>query len=383
MFGLMRRAPRLPYCGTCKTLGSLYGQRSRLLLNHDTVFLAELLMEQSGQPEWDRAYRSFNCLTLPKSKEAMPLALQYAATAAVTIAHFHIADHQVDSGRLRWRLAARYFSPTYRRAAARFRQWNFPLDEMTGILGTQVSREVHSESLAGVAEPTAIATAMIFSHGARVMGRDDLAERMYRIGRSFGYLVYVLDAFEDRECDRKSGNFNPFLTLPPSSALNQVLAATGEVERELSTEFAARLRSNVEQRVGLRPRILQHRRCRKPLKDRWRDAVAFGRRLRDREHAGVIKGAAILASVTLLAFFFPHPVRGAESWRHCLGLGMNLMAFGAIFATTPSGPTLPPVQPFTPDGPKVKKSSSCCDGFCCCDGCDSCDCCDCCSGCDC
>ena len=97
MFGLMRRAQRLPYCGTCKTLGSLYGQRSRLLLNHDTVFLAELLMEQSGQPEWSHAYRSFNCLTLPKPEDAMPLALQFAATAAVTIAHFHIADHQVDS----------------------------------------------------------------------------------------------------------------------------------------------------------------------------------------------------------------------------------------------------------------------------------------------
>jgi hypothetical protein len=313
----------------------------------------------------------------------MPLALQYAATAAVTIAHFHIADHQVDSGHLRWRVAARYFSPTYRRAAARLRQWNFPLEEMTGILGTQVAREAHSESLAQVAEPTAIATAMIFSHGARVVGRDDLSDRMYRIGQSFGYLVYVLDAFEDRERDRKSGNFNPFLALSASVARDNVMAATEEVERELSTGFAARLRSNVEQRVGLRPRILQHHRCRKPLKDRWSEAVAFARTLRDREHAGAIKGGAILASVSLLAFFFPHPVRGAESWRHCLGLGMNLMAMGAIFATTPSGPPLPPVQPFTPDAPTGKKSSSCCSGFCCCDGCDSCDCCDCCGACDC
>src|SRR5260370_42678979 len=159
MFGLMRRAQRLPYCGTCKTLGSLYGQRSRLLLNHDTVVLAELLMEQSGQPEWNRAYRSFNCLTLPKSEDAMPLALQFAATAAVAIAHFHIADHQVDSGLLRWRLAARYFSPTYRRAAARLRSWNFPLDDMTRMLATQAHREARVESVAHAAEPAAIAPA--------------------------------------------------------------------------------------------------------------------------------------------------------------------------------------------------------------------------------
>src|SRR5438552_10107791 len=106
------------------------------------------------------------------------------------------------------------------------------------------------------------------------------------------------------------------------------MAATQEVEGDLSTEFARRLRSNIEQRVGLRPRILQHHRCRKPLQDRWRDAVVFARTLRNREHAGVMKGAAIVASVSLLAFLFPHPVRGAESWRHCLGLGMNLMALG-------------------------------------------------------
>src|SRR5258708_39370570 len=121
MFGLMRRAKRRPSCGSCKTLGSLYGQRSRLLLNHDTVFLAELLMELSGQPEWSRAYRSFNCLTLPKSEDEMPLELQFAATAAVAIAHFHIADHQADSGLLRWRAAWRYFSATYRRSASRHR----------------------------------------------------------------------------------------------------------------------------------------------------------------------------------------------------------------------------------------------------------------------
>ena len=44
MFGIMKRAERLPYCGSCKTIGAMYGQRARLLLNHDMVFLAELLI---------------------------------------------------------------------------------------------------------------------------------------------------------------------------------------------------------------------------------------------------------------------------------------------------------------------------------------------------
>ncbi|MCU0238408.1 MAG: DUF5685 family protein, partial [Pyrinomonadaceae bacterium] len=79
MFGLMRAKTcgmsadekhfrRLNYCGTCKTIGSLYGQKSRLLLNNDTVFLAEILTSLSDEnvESWQKSYQSYNCLNLPK-----------------------------------------------------------------------------------------------------------------------------------------------------------------------------------------------------------------------------------------------------------------------------------------------------------------------------
>jgi hypothetical protein len=116
MFGLMKRAERLAYCGSCKTIGAMYGQRARLLLNHDMVFLAELLMEKSGHPEWTAAHRSFNCMAMPKEH---PAALEYAATAAVVLAHFQIEDQLLDSGGLRWRAIRRLFSVAYRKAARR------------------------------------------------------------------------------------------------------------------------------------------------------------------------------------------------------------------------------------------------------------------------
>src|SRR5690349_11355933 len=112
MFGLMKartcslspelkRQRRLHYCGTCKTIGSLYGQRSRALLNHDTVFLAELLSALSGTDrqldEWNQSYQSYNCLALPRSAAAMPLVLQYAAAATLTLTEFKLADHIKDS----------------------------------------------------------------------------------------------------------------------------------------------------------------------------------------------------------------------------------------------------------------------------------------------
>src|SRR5690349_9279583 len=101
MFGLMRAKKcgmsdeekhfrRLNYCGTCKTIGSLYGQKSRLLLNHDTVFLAEILSALSGDDarDWQQSYQSFNCLNMPKDE--MPRSLQFAATANVILTEFKL-----------------------------------------------------------------------------------------------------------------------------------------------------------------------------------------------------------------------------------------------------------------------------------------------------
>src|SRR5260370_41810099 len=102
MLGLMRGARRLPYCGTCKTLGAVYGHRTRLLLNHDTVFLAELLLAQTPEPEWTGAYKSFNCLALPHRGEKFPVALGFAPAGTVGPAHFTVADHAAAADLGRW-----------------------------------------------------------------------------------------------------------------------------------------------------------------------------------------------------------------------------------------------------------------------------------------
>jgi hypothetical protein len=359
MFGLMKRAERLAYCGSCKTIGAMYGQRARLLLNHDMVFLAELLM---GEPEWGPAHRSFNCMAMPKEH---PRALQYAAAAAVVLAHFQINDQIADSGRLRWKAAKRFLWPAYRKAAADLRASGFPLDEMAATLATQTERERRAVSLNDVAEPTARATEMVFAHGD-----PELAS----IGRRFGYLVYVLDAWEDRARDAKSGDFNALLAFPDVEGKAEILAVVASLEQDLPAHLAARLRANVEERLGLRMRIL-HGACKKSARDRWSSAVEFARSMKERERAGFLKGAAVLATVSVLAFFAPHPIRSAESWKQCFGLVMNLMAFGAVFATVP--------VPETPGSPEKKSGcwSSC--GDCCCSSCDCGDCCECGSCCDC
>src|SRR5215469_12798269 len=156
MFGLMKSRScsltpeqklnrRLHYCGTCKTMGRLYGARTRFLLNNDAVFLAELLsaISDSGGPleDWDRAYQSYNCLSLPATSETMPLPLQYAAAGALAIAEFKIADQVADSGRFPWRVAAGALSNSFRLATARLVKWDFPVGELQACAVEQSKRE--------------------------------------------------------------------------------------------------------------------------------------------------------------------------------------------------------------------------------------------------
>ena len=354
MFGLMKHAPRLPYCGTCKTLGVRYGQRSRLLLNHDMVFLAELLMLYSREPEWTPAYHSYNCCAKPK--EIFPI-LDYVAAATVVIAHYRVADNIDDSRRWHWRAVAQMLSPQFRRASAKLREFGFPVAQLDEILSTQRVREANPKSVADVAEPTALATAMVFAHGGS-------HPSLYNIGYRFGYLIYILDAFEDRVNDARSGAFNALARFPEIEGRAEILKTVDEIV--LPSNLKDRLRANVEVRLGMRPRVLG---CitRRTLKDRWRDALTLARRMRERENIGL----AMFAAAALIAMIFPHHARGGVTAREILTIPFSLMALGTVVGGDPAN------KPGC-----LSRCGNCC-GSCACDGC--CDCCGdgCCSSCDC
>ncbi|HMV82555.1 MAG TPA: DUF5685 family protein [Blastocatellia bacterium] len=254
MFGLMKpchcrrtseqkREHRLHYCGTCKTLGRLYGQRTRFLLNYDTVFLAELLTSLSGASpqtfDWDAAYHSKNCFRLP-APEAMPLALQFAATANVVLTEFKLSDRINDSGQRRWAMLRRVLDAPFKRAAEQLIAWRFPLAQLWQLETLQTEREANwpagkpaEQILDHLAEPTAVATAMFFDHGARLIEREAERPPMAKLGVLFGRLVYLLDAAEDYEHDLNRGEFNAIRAAYGLKATKLISSDRSEIEKRL------------------------------------------------------------------------------------------------------------------------------------------------------
>jgi cell wall-associated NlpC family hydrolase len=396
MFGLMRansciehssqqwRAWRNQYCGTCKTIGARYGQRARIVLNHDTVFLAELLNALGDPVSWNSAYRSFNCLSMPSRIEEMPATLRYAAAATLTLAEFKVADHVEDTGRPRWRLAARAFRRPFERAQTDLSALGFPLPRLETVLAQQQDREQTGETLEDFAYPTAAATALFFEHGATVAGLGPhLAPVLANLGRSFGALAYLLDAFQDFERDRATGSFNAIAAsgqTQRSSAIPKIEALVESFCHNLAdvplapgdaAGFASRLRSNVQRQLGRRLPVCVPLEPRVSISARWSASWEFARRI----SAG--RASFTVAVVAVVAFLVPSHSRAAATPGECLSLGFNLMALSSVFAMAVTARA---------KDPKSKKSCGCCDWIDgdCCDCADCGGCCECCGGgCDC
>jgi len=400
-------------------MGRLYGQRSRLLLNHDAVFLAELLTLLSAEPPTrnaDKAYLSYNCLSLPGSEDAMPPALQLAAAANILLTEFKVADRIKDGGLIRWRLVQRLLSGGFRRSAALLRRLKFPVDELRRLQNRQDEREANpisprrnpAAALRRFASPTAAATAMFFAHGARAVGgpkAPDVVDAMRRLGYDFGRLVYLLDALEDYEKDWREGEFNAlraaFGWTTGSLTADQRRRAEGwalelrrRVIKRISTLpipgsyakiFSERLDYNLSRKIGVSLPVLNSgaQACRKrdlTLSARWKNAVSFAKRMMSQEERVCSKGAwlkAYLAFVSALAvvFLLPSAASRLKTWQDCWGLGFNLMFLSAL-----PGAVLATVTSILDPKPKKKRASECLD-HCDCD-CGDCDCCDgCCDGC--
>jgi hypothetical protein len=381
MFGLMRAKKcgmsetekhfrRLHYCGTCKTIGSLYGQKSRLLLNHDAVFLAEILTGiSSGESVsgWQSAYQSYNCLNLPETGE-MPLPLEFAAAANLILAEFKLADKIADENSRAGKIARKTFSNGFQKAQAKLeREWQFPLAEVREILSAQETIENDSlrqsnkspgEILDELARPTAATTAIFFGEGSRITGKSELKNAASEIGFRFGKLIYLVDAFEDYEKDFRRGQFNAIRAAfrvdgekLPSEIRRKIVSILQKLEGEIvngiyelpmaenqKTLFASRLAQNLQRKLKPSLPVLktktacqpQPRKPKQSFSERWRAAAEAARKM---ARGFSWQMPLVFLFVFVFAMVAPAQTREAKSARECFDLSFNLMFLGAIFGS--------------------------------------------------
>lgn len=192
------------YCGLCHTLGKRYGLVSRFFLNYDFVFLAMLLWQ--GEDELKTSDK--RCIACPyKKKKCVESSkpLEDAAGMSVILSWWKIQDTISDDMGFK-KAAARvigvFLKHAYKKAKADYSAFDEKcasyLKELT------VLEKSNCDSL----DKTADCFANILKSAAKSDNSDTLRIQetiLYHIGR----WIYIIDAYDDLEKDRLSGDYNP------------------------------------------------------------------------------------------------------------------------------------------------------------------------------
>lgn len=191
------------YCGLCHALSRRHGWPARLTLQYDFTFLAVLLTAGAGECAPRR------CPVHPFRTPRPCLEggqMDAAADQSIILAWHKLSDDVDDHGfftGLPYRFVRRVFRRAYRRAAAA--QGAFDARTREGLARLRELERSRSPQLDRAAD----AFAQILTSAAGTVpeegARRALAQLLYHLGR----WVYLMDAWDDLDGDRKRGRYNP------------------------------------------------------------------------------------------------------------------------------------------------------------------------------
>ncbi len=195
------------YCGLCKGIGKVSGQRGRLVLNYDLTFLSVLLHNILGV---DVKVEKQHCIIHPIRKRpvAVPDELTERIGALnVILAYYKVCDDVIDSKKGKIKRA--FLNKAFKRAKIREPELNRIVKEKYDELLRY--EKVKGDSIDFASDPFG---KMMQELVAVLLGEkvtDDVLSLAYDLGK----WIYLIDALDDFDKDIKKNNFNVFVNSYP------------------------------------------------------------------------------------------------------------------------------------------------------------------------
>lgn len=195
------------YCGLCKTLKRDYGFASRMGLSYDLTFLSLIL---SSVYNADEKVEPNVCVANPFKKKPVMISnkyMEYAATANVILTYFKLRDDISDNHSLKSILFYPFVLSAKRKAKKKQPALFSAVKESMKKLS-----ELEKSNCADIdrlANEFASLTKCIFS--ADIIEDEKTRRIMEHMGYLIGRYIYLLDACDDYENDKKSKSFNILL----------------------------------------------------------------------------------------------------------------------------------------------------------------------------
>ena len=203
---------RAVYCGLCKELGRSFGLFARMTLSYDFAFMAMFL--SALDEEICPSYEKCSCIAHPFKKRCRCCenrAISFSAKAAMILVYYKLKDDLSDKGLLKKSAAALLlpFASSARKKALLSGREGEDIDKAAAKMMEQQKKleAENCESSDMAAEPTAKFLEELISLG----GNKENERILRRFGYLLGRYIYLCDALDDLEDDRKKGNYNPFI----------------------------------------------------------------------------------------------------------------------------------------------------------------------------
>lgn len=219
---------RAHYCGVCKAIGRRYGLGERLTLRYDCAFLAAFLAALNGGASYARGNCGPRCYRGRRMIANPSAAIDYAADVNVLLAYHKAADDADDEKRAVSAAVSLALMRAHRKAARRR-----PALEADIRAAMTNLREYERARVLSLDEPSGASgrlLAAVFRHAPDFPERERAAVEWMAF--NLGKWVYLLDAWDDKEKDAKSGAYNPFVLCSKDAADAEFLLNITRIEAE-------------------------------------------------------------------------------------------------------------------------------------------------------
>lgn len=203
------------YCGLCQRLKKEYGLAGQMALNYDMTFLG-LLLTSLYEPKVSQGW--YRCMLHPSKKRIIYSSecLDYAADMNLLLVYYKCQDD--------WKDDKNIFKAGYGLALLKKTQEvidKYPeksacIEECLEKI-TEIERR-NSENIEEAANIFGELCANLFLYR-----RDEWEHSLRQLGFFLGKFIYLMDAWDDLEKDRKHKSYNPFLEIDDTQKIYQIL----------------------------------------------------------------------------------------------------------------------------------------------------------------
>lgn len=204
------------YCGLCSTLKKYYGRLGQVTLTYDMTFLVIFL---TALYESESIKGTQRCVLHPVKKHSFRRNefTQYGADMNIALTYYKLLDDWEDEKSIKGKAGAGLFRKRFQRIEEKYKRQCSVMKESLGKL------KIYENQKEGNLDAVSGCFGGLISE-LFVYKKDTWEESLRKFGFFLGKYIYLLDAYDDMEKDKRNNSYNPFLYRESKGNLKEEVA---------------------------------------------------------------------------------------------------------------------------------------------------------------